>query len=253
MVDSKPDENSVLLVHAYFDGELDPANALGVEQRMRADPALAAEGKRIEGLRRLIREQVPREPASPDLRARIEASLGLRHPRVQPSWRALAASIALAAVIASSSTWFVVGPGSSNTVADALVSDHIRSLMAPQPTDVLSSDRHTVKPWFNGRIPESPRVVDLAKQDFPLVGARIDVIGQSPLPTLVYRHRQHLISLTEAPTGGHFEFGPAPRTIGGYNLVRWTEDNKTYWAVSDLNIADLKKFAELFRTTAPAQ
>ena len=67
--------------------------------------------------------------------------------------------------------------------------------MAPQPTDVSSSDRHTVKPWFNSRIPQSPQVVDLADKGFPLVGGRIDVIGTRPVPTLVYRHRQHLISL----------------------------------------------------------
>jgi len=153
-------------------------------------------------------------------------------------------------MVASSSTWFAVGSQRLSTIPDALVSDHIRALMAPQPTDVMSSDRHTVKPWFNGRIPQSPRVVDLASQDFPLVGARIDVINKLPVPTLVYRRRQHLISLTELPTGDHFELAPAPHMIGGYNLVRWTEDGNTYWAVSDLNTAELQKFAQLIRTAA---
>ena len=120
--------------------------------------------------------------------------------RAQPSWRALAASIALTAVLASGSTWFVVGSQPPNTmIADALVSDHIRALMAPEPVDVVSSDRHTVKPWFNGRIPNSPRVVDLAKQNFPLVGGRIDVVGQTPVPTLVYRHAKHVMSVTAMP------------------------------------------------------
>ena len=245
---AKLDDNSVLLLHAYLDGELDPANALGFAERMRADPALAAEAKRIEALRRLIRERLPRELAPPDLRSRIDALLGPRRSRIQPSWRALAASIALTAMVASGSTWFAVSR--SNTTVDALVSDHIRALMAPQPADVMSSERHIVKPWFNGRIPQSPRVVDLADQDFPLFGGRVDVINQLPVPTLVYRRRQHLISLTALPTGGLVEWAPAPRTIGGYNLVRWTEDNKTYWAVSDLNIAELEKFAQLIRTTA---
>ena len=140
--------------------------------------------------------------APPHLRARIEASVGgVGRARARPSWRALAASIALTALVTSSSTWLVVGSQPENTVADTLVSDHIRALMAPQPTDVVSSDRHTVKPWFNGRIPESPRVVDLAKEDFPLVGGRLDVVGQTPVPTLVYRHDKHLISLTEMPAG----------------------------------------------------
>ena len=117
--------------------------------------------------------------------------------------------------------------------------------MAPQPTDVVSSDRHTVKPWFNGRIPEAPRVVDLATEGFPLVGGRIDVIGRVPVPTLVYRHRQHLISLSAVPAGRNA--GVAPRAIAGYNILTWTENGITYWAVSDLAASDLDKFAKAFR------
>jgi anti-sigma factor RsiW len=181
MTHSTPDDKSVLLVHAYLDGELDPANALGIEQQMGTDPALAAEGERVKALQRLIHERLPREDAPPNLHARIEGSVGgLRRQRAQPSWRALAASIALTAMVASGSTWFMVGSQQPNMmIADVLVSDHIRALMAPEPVDVVSSDRHTVKPWFNDRIANSPRVVDLAKQDFPLVGGRMDVIGQT--------------------------------------------------------------------------
>lgn len=252
MTDSTSDDNSILLVHAYLDGELDAANALGIAQRMSTEPALAAEGERVKALKRLIHERLPRELAPPGLHARIEASVGgLRRPRTQPSWRALAASIALTAMVASSSTWIMVGSQPKNTVADSLVSDHIRALMAPQPTDVVSSDRHTVKPWFNGRIPESPRVVDLAKMDFPLVGGRLDVIGQTPVPTLVYRHEKHLISLTEMPADSHIELARTPRTINGYNLVHWTENGVSYWAISDLAATKLEEFAQLFRTTAP--
>ena len=253
MADTPSDDNSVLLVHAYLDGELDAANALAIAQRMSTEPALAAEGERIKALQRLIHERLPREPAPPGLHARIEASIGgLRRPRAQPSWRALAASIVLTAMVASSSTWFIAGAPPENTVADSLVSDHIRALMAPQPTDVVSSDRHTVKPWFNGRIPESPRVVDLAKADFPLVGGRLDVVGQTPVPTLVYRHDKHLISLTEMPAESHIELAKMPRTINGYNLVHWTENGVSYWAISDLAVAQLEEFARLFRTN-PAE
>jgi anti-sigma factor RsiW len=253
MADTPSDDNSVLLVHAYLDGELDAANALAIAQRMSTEPALAAEGERIKALQRLIHERLPREPAPPGLHARIEASIGgLRRPRAQPSWRALAASIVLTAMVASSSTWFIAGAPPENTVADSLVSDHIRALMAPQPTDVVSSDRHTVKPWFNGRIPESPRVVDLAKADFPLVGGRLDVVGQTPVPTLVYRHDKHFISLTEMPAESHIELAKIPRTINGYNLVHWTENGVSYWAISDLAVAQLEEFARLFRTN-PAE
>src|SRR6202453_4850357 len=247
------DDNSLLLVHAYLDGELDPANALEIEQRMSTDPALAAEGERVKALRQLIHERLPREVAPPGLRSRIEASVG-GHQRVRerPSWRALAASIALTAVVASSSTWVLVGSQPENTIADSLVSDHIRALMAPQPTDVVSSDRHTVKPWFNGRIPASPRVVALAKDGFPLVGGRLDVVGQTPVPTLVYRHEKHLISLTEIPAQSRFELTRTPHSITGYNVVHWTEKGVSYWAISDVAAATLEDFARLFRTT-PAE
>jgi anti-sigma factor RsiW len=253
MSEAKVDDNSVLLVHAYLDGELDAANALAIAQRMNAEPALAAESERITALKSLIQERLPRESAPPGLHARVEASVGgLRRPRAQPSWRALAASIAVTAFVASGSTWFVTSSEPTNTVADTLVSDHIRSLMASQPTDVVSSDRHTVKPWFNGRIPESPRVVDLAKEGFPLVGGRLDVIGQMAVPTLVYRHEKHLISLTEVPTGSRLDLAKTPRTVNGYNVVHWTENGVNYWAISDVAAATLEDFARLFRTN-PAE
>jgi len=246
-------EDPRLLVHAYVDGELDPANALAVEKRMAADPALAAECERVEALQRLVRERLPREAPPPGLLARIEASVELPRPRAQPSWRALAASIAVTAVLASGSTWLALAPEMTDPVRDGVVAAHIRSLMAPHPIDVASSDRHTVKPWFNGRVAEAPRVVDLAKEEFPLVGGRLDVIGQTPVPTLVYRHRQHLISLMAVPASDRANSAPVLRMVGGYNMLRWTEDGVFYWAISDIGTADLDKFVQLFRTSSPDQ
>jgi anti-sigma factor RsiW len=246
-------EDPRLLVHAYVDGELDPANALAVEQRMAADPALAAECERVEALQQVLRARLPREAPPPGLRARIDASVARGQARPQPSWRALAASIAVTAVLASGTTWIARGPDPGDVVRDGVVAAHVRSLMAPQPVDVVSSDRHTVKPWFNGRIPQAPRVVDLAKAEFPLVGGRLDVVGRTPVPTLVYRHRQHLISLLAVPASDRANSAPAARTVGGYNMLRWSEDGVSYWAISDLGSADLEKFVELFRTSPPDQ
>lgn len=239
-----------LLLHAYLDGELDPAHALEVERQLARDPVLAAECARVEALQRLIRERLPRESAPQGLTRRIKAAIGMP-PATRwashPSWRALAASVVLAAFLASGSTWFALRPGPTATVADMVVANHLRALMAPQPTDVASSDQHTVKPWFVGRIPESPRVVDLSQQGFPLVGGRIDVIGRVPVPTLVYRRRQHLISLSSVPSSASAILEAVPRAIAGYNIVSWTDDGLTYWAVSDVAPADLHSFAQDFR------
>ena len=250
MTRSTPDNNSVLLVHAFLDGELDPANALGITQQMDKEPALAAEAERVKALQHLIHERLPREEAPPRLRARLEASVGgLTRQRAQPSWRTLAASIALTAMVASSSTWFLAGSQQPTIIADSLVSDHIRALMAPEPVDVASSDRHTVKPWFNGRIPNSPRVVDLAKENFPLVGGRIDVVGQTPVSTLVYRHAKHVISLTAIPTDSRLALDKTRRAVSGYNVVHWSENGVSYWAISDVASKDLEEFSQLFRTS----
>ena len=179
-----------LLVHAYVDGELDPAHVLEMERQFAGDPALAAERDRVEALRRAIRERLPLEAAPADLARRIETAVGLRRDDARtsshPSWRALAASVVLAVFLASGATWLALRPHPADATADMIVASHVRALMAPQPFDVASSDRHTVKPWFNGRIADAPRVVDLADQGFPLVGGRVDVIGRAPVATLVY-------------------------------------------------------------------
>jgi anti-sigma factor RsiW len=252
-------EDPILPVHAYLDGELDPANALAVEKRMSADPILAAECERVDALQRLMRTALPREAPPPGLRRRIETAVGLARPRPtfaqrQYSWRALAASIALTAMVAGSTTSMLVGPVQmADATRSGVVDAHIRSLMAPAPIDVASSDRHTVKPWFNGRIPQAPRVVDLAKADFPLVGGRIDVVGETPVPTLVYGHRKHLISVTAMPDGKHTDTAPVLSTANGYNVYRWTEGGVAYWAVSDLAPGELDTLVTLFRTTPPEQ
>jgi anti-sigma factor RsiW len=248
-----PTTDPRLLVHAYLDGELDPAHALEVEALIAADPALAAERDRVEALRGAIRERLPREAAPPALARRIEAAVGLTQAPARrasaPSWRALAASVALAVVLASGTTFLFTEPRPADSTADMVVASHLRALMAPSSIDVASSDRHTVKPWFNGRIPESPRVVDLASEGFPLVGGRIDVIGRTPVPTLVYRRRQHVISVTAVPGGQTLASGPAQ--IAGYNILSWRDNGVAYWAVSDVAAPDLEAFEKAFRAATP--
>lgn len=236
-------DDPVLLVHAYCDGELDPANALALERRMAEDPRLAAERDRIVALKHAMTRLRP-SVAPPALRGRVERAVGMRRPAVRPSWSALAASVMLAVVVSAGATWSVLAPGAAALAADEVVGNHIRSLMAAQPYDVASSDRHTVKPWFNGRIPQSPRVVDLASDGFPLVGGRIDVIARTPVSSLVYRYQKHLISVTQAQSLGA---PPPERTAEGYHVIGWTDGGVSYWAVSDVGIGELQNFVKLFR------
>jgi anti-sigma factor RsiW len=237
-------DDPFLLVHAYCDGELDPANALALERRMAEDPRLAAERDRIEALKRAMARLKPAAMPPAALRGRIEHAVGLRRAIARPSWGALAASIVVAMAVSIGATLSVLAPAPGALVADEVVSSHIRALMAAQPFDVASSDRHTVKPWFNGKIVESPRVVDLASAGFPLVGGRIDVIAKTPVPTLVYRYQKHLISVTATQGPGTTR---RERDADGYHVIEWTEGGISYWAVSDVNIHELEKFVALWR------
>jgi len=241
-------DDPFLLVHAYCDGELDPANALALERRMADDPRLAAERDRILALRSAMGRIKSHAVAPPALRAKVERAVGMRRAAVRPTWSALAASVVLAAAISVGATWSLLAPGGA--VADEVVGNHIRALMATQPYDIASSDQHTVKPWFNGRIPVSPRVVDLASDGFPLVGGRIDVIARTPVPSLVYRARKHLISVTAMQGGGV----PSPaRTADGYHVIAWSAGGVSYWAVSDVGLDELQKFVKLFQAAPTSE
>jgi len=236
-----------LVVDAYLDDELDLAHVLELEQRFASEPALAQERDRVQALRALMHDRLPREVAPQGLATRIESAAGLRRTPSRPSWSALAASVALAAVFGSGATQLALHAATGNPDMNTVIDSHLRALMAPAPTDVSSSDRHTVKPWFAGRITQAPRVVDLTNEGFPLLGGRIDVVGRNPVPALVYRHRQHLISLTAVPDNGRG--GAQTRTIAGYNVLAWTDNGVRYWAVSDLGSGDLDTFAKAFQAS----
>ena len=244
---TSPADERALLAHAYFDDELDPVNALAVSRQVAADPVLAAEVARIDALRRAVRERLPIEPLPDYLRSRIETAIGQTREDSRPSWRSLAASVVLAMVVASGVTWSSLTMRSNDRFAEAIMDGHLRSLMSQRPTDVTSSEGHTVRPWFNGRVTQAPTVVNLNQEGFPLLGGRVDVIDAEPVATLVYGRRKHVISLFVLPRASRAERLAASQSIKGYNLVRWTAGDVEYWAVSDLNSAELETFARLFR------
>ena len=128
----------------------------------------------------------------------------------------------------------------------AVAASHRRGLLATSPVDIASSDRHTVKPWLDAKLGISPPATDLASQGYPLLGGRVDVLGANTVPTLVYRHNEHLITVLAAP-GAHSETAPAAETAGGYNIVHWTQGGFGFWAVSDIEPAELAAFVADYR------
>ena len=128
-----------------------------------------------------------------------------------------------------------------------IVASHVRSLMQDKPVQIASSERHTVKPWFGGKIDFSPNVKDLAAQGFPLVGARVDYVGGRRVAVLVYMRRLHVINVFMWPSTGEGPREPQAISLKGYNSVAWTAGDMTQWAVSDLNLPELREFQALLQ------
>jgi anti-sigma factor RsiW len=272
-------DDRLLRLNAALDGELDAMASLAFEREMRDDPAIAAEYQRLTKLRDAVRRHAPREAAPQALADRI-AALTASAPAAPPPQAAAAAtatvvplrrrawldSRALAMAASFAVLGFAVGAGltalrtptGSGEVAQNLVSDFARAAIAGQPFDVASSDRHTVKPWLADRTTVSASIVDLAPR-FPLVGGRVAVIDRIPTPTLVYRHNEHLVAVTELPLSAKGARGTGGiETIDGYHVARWSDANLAYVAVSDMDETALGEFVEAFRrgggaTTEPSR
>ena len=258
------------LLHALADGELDAANSLRCEDHAAACPACTAELTRLRDLRAVLsRDGVAwRAPAA--LRERILASIAQEttrtsgHGRLDPAmtaraagawirlraaavhWTAMPTGFALAASLALAIV--VTRPNEPPDLSSQLVSGHVRSLLASHLTDIETSDQHTVKPWFAGKIDFSPPVIDLADRGFALVGGRLDYIENRVVAALIYKRREHIINLFMWPS----DVGqPAASAREGYNVLGWQQAGLTFWAVSDLNTAELKEFRDNLTERTP--
>ncbi len=244
-----------ILIHALIDGELDAGHARDVETHVASCPACAARLKTFRAMHEQIAAARLKESAPAHLRSRIETALpkppaDVIAPRQfsRPSRRSFfggfALGSALSAALAASLVLTVFRNDREQTIADEVVSAHIRSLQAGHLMDVETSDQHTVKPWFDGKVDVAPPVIDLTAEGFTLVGGRLDYIGGEPVASVVYQRRKHVINLFVAQRLGTPRTNVAARTIQGYNVRHWSRGGLEFWAVSDLEAAELNEFVQ---------
>ncbi len=240
------------LLEPYLDEELDAAQRAAVDRHMAECADCSSAYARLREQKAGIRAAAPYYNADPEIHQSIRAALR-DAARSEPTpirrgswWRpvAIAASILLA-VSLSWNARNMLAPNSAGDLANRVLDDHLRSLIGTHLVDVLSSDQHTVKPWFAGKLDFSPTVKNLDSEGFPLEGGRVDYLDGRRVAALVYRRRQHIINLFvwPAPTSSARELRTSHN---GYNLLHWTSGPMTYWAVSDVSATDLDRFRKLY-------
>ena len=263
-------ESDKLLLHAYFDGELDLVRSLKIEEHVKSCSDCSLDLRQQQTLRTALRMPGLYQRAPQALRERVLAAAAresgggsrsaawnkavpLRPARRRPvlEWLAVAASIAVVVLVG----WRLV-PGLRNDrqtdlFTQEIVASHIRSLQPGHLYDVESTDQHTVKPWFDGKLDFSPPVRDMADQGFPLVGGRLDYIGSRAVAALVYQRRKHIINVFVWPESSsdvaNAEGFKRQEIQNGYNLIEWRKGEMDFVAVSDVNADDLKQFIQLMQ------
>ncbi len=260
------DPGWALMIQSFFDDELDAIHSLQVETHVAGCPTCAGEINRLRAVKQTIARKEVGWRAPPHVRAQVMAALAraadeqqrvtTRHQATKapalsvmalvrqwlfvPSFAALAASLFL-----------VFGPlQTRSALEDEIVASHIRSTLVNHLTDVQTSDRHTVKPWFNGKIDFAPPVTDLAAQGFPLIGGRVDYVGGRVVAALVYRRHGHVINLFIWPASSS---GARTATRDGYSLESWTSNGLDFVAVSDTGADDMRNFRLAFVSQTETQ
>ncbi|BBO04946.1 MULTISPECIES: anti-sigma factor family protein [Bradyrhizobium] len=237
-----------IMLHALLDGELDAGHAREVEAHIAGCPGCAAELAAQREMQRVLADTNLRYVAPTSLRNKIEASLP--KPQPQPSRRSVlrgfAMGSAVSALAATGIVAIVLRQDDQQRILSEVVSAHLRSLQAGHLTDVVSTDQHTVKPWFNGKLDVAPPVIDLTAQGFRLVGGRLDYIDARAIGAVVYKRRQHVINLFVAQTSSTEHQPPKTQTMQGFNCRRWGERGLNFWAVSDIGADELAEFVDKF-------
>lgn len=242
-------------LHLLIDGELSPAVAREAEDHIRSCAECGPLVTRERQWRQAVRSAGTYH-AAPDLvrqrvlaMARRQSASAAAARSAWPGWR-MAASLIVAVGLSSAITAYVTVPSSSALLEQEVVASHVRSLQMDHIIDVKSSDQHTVKPWFHGKLDYAPPVEDYAAEGFPLVGGRLEYLDNRNVAALVYQHGAHPINVFVLPTEDS-DSAPKAEIDHGYNVLRWAKGGMAFWAVSDLNAPDMAALATLIREQKP--
>lgn len=242
------------LLSPHLDSELDLLRSVELEQHLQTCPDCRRRAQQTKVARAAVRERATYFTAPAGLREKIMATLPApKRTAAAPVWLNSGVAFALLVIV----VWTVYSNlplgRSHQRVTEEIVAGHVRALMANHLTDVASSDRHTVKPWFNGKLDFSPPVVDLAAQGFPLFGGRLDYLSNRAVAALIYHHDRHVINLFIWPASATESSPVKLLARDGYNIVHWSTAGMEYWAVSDLNSMDLRNFSAILTKTAETE
>jgi anti-sigma factor RsiW len=238
------------LINPYADGELDAAGILELEKHIHGCPACALAWRNAQTLKKSLKQDALFFTAPTELRRRIKAELRSQAETKSRwsfwdwNWLTTATTSVATASLALLLTLSLTRPSAEQQLKQEIVSSNIRSLMADHMLDVVSTDQHTVKPWFNGKLDFSPPVKDLAAQEFPLIGGRLDYVGGRSVAALVFHRNKHVINLFIWPVKENDSKAASLTPIQGYNVIHWTKAGMTFWVASDLNEKELMEFVQ---------
>lgn len=242
---------------AYADGELDAAAMAELTRHLTQCPDCAKACEQLFALRAAVKQHAATHAAPAFLQQRLRQALqeegkqarkaprGRKWAQLPWAWINFGVASASTAALAVTLALYLSIPSQAERLDQEIVASHFRSLMPDHLADVASSDQHTVKPWFSGKLDFSPPVVDLAQEGFPLIGGRLDYIKQRPVAALAYRRHQHVLNLYVWPEQAKGDAPPRASTRQGYQLIRWSRSGMHYQLVSDLNVQELMAFERL--------
>ncbi len=241
------------LLPAYLDKELDISTTMALQRHLDHCPECQREYAQQSALSARVKQEAIYFEAPAPLSKRIAAALPQERPRLRRTkywsfdWFNAGAALMTLAMAAWSIGLYVNTPSASQRLTEEVIANHVRSLQVDHLSDVASSDQHTIKPWFNGKLDFSPPVIDLAPQGFALVGGRLDYLRGHAVAVLIYRRNQHPINLYVWPISAH-DTALQEQFLQGYHLAHWTQHGMAYWAISDVAANELENFTLLLRT-----